>query len=172
MKFLLLISREQVMEYTYHDPTMQPERPRLPLLQTCGYTPFTPGNSDGVSHSLNSPTLPSATMSPAGHIPFQAALPLSAYEQQPPLVLTQNPLMGPAINVVPPTPMELQAIHGCHLASSPLGQLESNASSQNIITPSSPKTPLTSKRQRFAMGPRADCEKCRLGIKGHFVHLD
>ncbi|EIN03417.1 hypothetical protein PUNSTDRAFT_139570 [Punctularia strigosozonata HHB-11173 SS5] len=25
---------------------------------------------------------------------------------------------------------------------------------------------------RFSMGPRADCEKCRQGLKGHSVHLD
>jgi len=35
-----------------------------------------------------------------------------------------------------------------------------------------PDAPTHSKRQRFTMGPRADCEKCRLGIKGHSVHFD
>ncbi|TFK72186.1 hypothetical protein BDN72DRAFT_372353 [Pluteus cervinus] len=28
------------------------------------------------------------------------------------------------------------------------------------------------KKPKFSMGPRADCEKCRLGVKGHWVHLD
>ncbi|KAI0060791.1 hypothetical protein BV25DRAFT_1827332 [Artomyces pyxidatus] len=28
------------------------------------------------------------------------------------------------------------------------------------------------RRPRFTMGPRADCEKCRLGVKGHSVHFD
>ncbi|KAI0792890.1 hypothetical protein C8Q75DRAFT_804604 [Abortiporus biennis] len=30
----------------------------------------------------------------------------------------------------------------------------------------------TRKPQRFTMGPRADCEKCRLGVKGHWMHFD
>ncbi|KAH9842401.1 uncharacterized protein C8Q71DRAFT_732706 [Rhodofomes roseus] len=28
------------------------------------------------------------------------------------------------------------------------------------------------RKQRFTMGPRADCEKCRLGVKGHWMHFD
>ncbi|KAH9930907.1 uncharacterized protein B0H18DRAFT_1116613 [Fomitopsis serialis] len=31
---------------------------------------------------------------------------------------------------------------------------------------------MPSRRQRFTMGPRADCEKCRLGVKGHWMHFD
>ncbi|KDQ59510.1 hypothetical protein JAAARDRAFT_205547 [Jaapia argillacea MUCL 33604] len=30
----------------------------------------------------------------------------------------------------------------------------------------------TSRKQHFTMGPRADCEKCRLGVKGHWMHFD
>lgn len=33
-------------------------------------------------------------------------------------------------------------------------------------------SPSSSRKQRFTMGPRADCEKCRLGVKGHWMHLD
>ncbi|KAG2157393.1 hypothetical protein DEU56DRAFT_764408 [Suillus clintonianus] len=28
------------------------------------------------------------------------------------------------------------------------------------------------RKQRFTMGPRADCLKCRMGVKGHWVHFD
>ncbi|KZT11203.1 uncharacterized protein LAESUDRAFT_670928 [Laetiporus sulphureus 93-53] len=28
------------------------------------------------------------------------------------------------------------------------------------------------RKQKFTMGPRADCEKCRLGVKGHWMHFD
>ncbi|GBE82609.1 hypothetical protein SCP_0409940 [Sparassis crispa] len=28
------------------------------------------------------------------------------------------------------------------------------------------------RKQRFTMGPRADCEKCRLGVRGHWMHFD
>lgn len=27
-------------------------------------------------------------------------------------------------------------------------------------------------KPRFSMGPRVDCEKCRLGVKGHWAHFD
>ena len=30
----------------------------------------------------------------------------------------------------------------------------------------------TPKKPRFTMGPRADCEKCRLGVPGHWAHFD
>jgi hypothetical protein len=27
-------------------------------------------------------------------------------------------------------------------------------------------------KKRFRMGPRTDCEKCRLGVPGHYAHFD
>ncbi|KAJ7592705.1 hypothetical protein C8J56DRAFT_779214 [Mycena floridula] len=36
----------------------------------------------------------------------------------------------------------------------------------------SPTRPfLAPRRQRFTMGYRSDCEKCRLGLKGHYMHF-
>lgn len=32
--------------------------------------------------------------------------------------------------------------------------------------------PQSQRKPRFTMGPRSDCEKCRLGVKGHWMHLD
>ncbi|KAJ6547417.1 hypothetical protein B0H19DRAFT_1165520 [Mycena capillaripes] len=59
-------------------------------------------------------------------------------------------LFLPAINILPATP--------------------------DLLSRTRPSTPVhdssASKKQRFMMGPRADCEKCRLGVKGHWVHLD
>jgi hypothetical protein len=44
------------------------------------------------------------------------------------------------------------------------------------ISPTSPWNANTistsSRKQRFTMGPRADCDKCLLGVKGHWMHLD
>ncbi|KAI0340207.1 hypothetical protein BDW22DRAFT_1431227 [Trametopsis cervina] len=37
---------------------------------------------------------------------------------------------------------------------------------QQIALPMSPP-----KKQRYTMGPRSDCEKCRLGLPGHYSHL-
>jgi hypothetical protein len=41
----------------------------------------------------------------------------------------------------------------------------------NVSTSSTPTSNLR-RPLRFSMGPRADCEKCRMGVKGHSVHLD
>lgn len=38
--------------------------------------------------------------------------------------------------------------------------------------PPSPCSSGSSRKQRFTMGPRVDCIKCRMGVKGHWVHLD
>ncbi|KAI6005471.1 hypothetical protein EDD15DRAFT_2211944 [Pisolithus albus] len=38
--------------------------------------------------------------------------------------------------------------------------------------PPSPCLSGSSRKQRFTMGPRVDCIKCRMGVKGHWVHLD
>ncbi len=42
----------------------------------------------------------------------------------------------------------------------------------NMHSPRIPSTPTSTRRQRFTMGPRADCEKCRMGVKGHWIHFD
>lgn len=28
------------------------------------------------------------------------------------------------------------------------------------------------RKLKFSMGPRADCPKCKLGVKGHYTHFD
>jgi hypothetical protein len=35
-----------------------------------------------------------------------------------------------------------------------------------------PSTRVITRKPRFTMGPRADCEKCRLGVPGHYMHFD
>ncbi len=32
--------------------------------------------------------------------------------------------------------------------------------------------PGSTRRSRFTMGPRPDCDKCRLGVPGHYAHFD
>ncbi|KAK7467058.1 hypothetical protein VKT23_004120 [Stygiomarasmius scandens] len=70
----------------------------------------------------------------------------------------------PTINVLPPTPDIVAPLRFASLSSarSPI-----SVNSPPISSISSP-----SRRHRFAMGPRADCQKCRMGVKGHAVHLD
>ncbi|KAF9452266.1 hypothetical protein P691DRAFT_805147 [Macrolepiota fuliginosa MF-IS2] len=150
---------------------IQTERPQLPLLQTSTYVPFTSGQPLNMEVSgLNQSPIPSIIPHPTEYAPFQVASHLVEGNQlhHRHSVLGLGSVMGPSINVVPPTPMEHQNHH--HGTGLPL-DLGSGASSQETIIPSSPRL-VTPRKQRFAMGPRADCEKCRLGIKGHFVHLE
>lgn len=161
-----------MVEYSDHnhqEHNIQTDRPRLPLLQTSRYASSTSGElmpNANASHGLDQPPIPSITVNSTDYVPFQVASPLLEHEQQHrQQSLGSNPVIGPSINVVPPTPMELQ-----HHASSALA-LNSDVGSQETIMPSSPKVPAP-RKQRFTMGPRAGCEKCRLGIKGHFVHLE
>lgn len=49
----------------------------------------------------------------------------------------------------------------------------SNSSDQmqdsQTLMPVAPTTP--SRKQKFTMGPRNDCLKCRMGVKGHWMHI-
>ncbi|KAJ7740747.1 hypothetical protein DFH07DRAFT_838983 [Mycena maculata] len=79
-------------------------------------------------------------------------------------------LFLPAINILPATPDLLSRTR----PSTPVRE-DHNHSSAMSISPTASYAVLGSpagKKQRFMMGPRANCEKCRLGIKGHWVHLD
>ncbi|CCM06032.1 uncharacterized protein FIBRA_08277 [Fibroporia radiculosa] len=49
---------------------------------------------------------------------------------------------------------------------SPVSELASLRSHENEVPVSG------SRRQKFTMGPRADCEKCQMGVKGHWMHFD
>lgn len=49
---------------------------------------------------------------------------------------------------------------------------ESIPMGKSCLPPSSPCSSGPSRKQRFTMGPRVDCIKCRTGVKGHWVHLD
>ncbi|EAU88223.1 hypothetical protein CC1G_03895 [Coprinopsis cinerea okayama7 len=78
----------------------------------------------------------------------------------------------PQINVVPATP----SLH--HTQSSGMAQRSFSGSPEMTpmaLSPAqtfnqllSPSTP----RRKVTMGPRADCEKCRMGVKGHWMHFD
>ncbi|KAJ7083834.1 hypothetical protein C8R43DRAFT_1052016 [Mycena crocata] len=75
-----------------------------------------------------------------------------------------GPIFLPAINILPATPDLLSATR-------PSTPVRDNSSAMSISPTASLGSP-TGKKQRFMMGPRANCEKCRLGVKGHWVHLD
>jgi hypothetical protein len=154
---------------------MRLERPRLPLLQTSHYTPpfaTTDQLVQGVSQAQDQP-LPVITVDPSEYGSFQETPSLLVGDEHP----TQPPLLGPSINVgpsisiIPPTPMERQTSQDYKQMNSPL-MMNSNTSSPINVVPPSPRLMMSRKPLRFMMGPRVDCEKCRLGVKGHFVHLE
>ncbi|KAJ7219139.1 hypothetical protein GGX14DRAFT_434766 [Mycena pura] len=69
----------------------------------------------------------------------------------------------PAINILPATPELLSSTQPS------IPSYEAMSISPTALYPTSGSP---TKRQRFMMGPRANCEKCRLGVKGHWVHLN
>ncbi|KAJ6546538.1 hypothetical protein DFH09DRAFT_927299 [Mycena vulgaris] len=75
-------------------------------------------------------------------------------------------LFLPAINILPATPDLLSRTR-------PSTPVRDNSSAMSI-SPTTSYAVLGSPagKRRFMMGPRANCEKCRLGVKGHWVHLD
>ena len=66
----------------------------------------------------------------------------------------------PMICILPATPGQ-----------SPLTPHDHQASTSPMSI-SSPSPAVSNRKQRFTMGPRSDCEKCRLGVKGHWMHVD
>ena len=122
----------------------------------------------------------------------EASLPLMQLSIPNPQTLT---LGLPQIAVHPATPIATQPsqLHPDHIQSQlpqhqmyteaslvfpqpPLGS-QSSASLQGLVfdTPSQNGdllSGLSLKHKKVTMGPRADCEKCRLGVRGHWLHLN
>lgn len=89
-----------------------------------------------------------------------------------PNVRPMQPL--PAQHTIQQTPSFQTSAHANHSQQ----QLQIPAIQVHAATPSpvhrdpSASLPASVRRQRFTMGPRADCEKCRMGVKGHWMHVD
>jgi hypothetical protein len=95
----------------------------------------------------------------------------SGYNATTPIHTGSGALFPPDINILPATPDLLSRTR----PSTPVHADRDNYSSAMSISPTNSYAVLgspASKKQRFMMGPRANCEKCRLGVKGHWVHLD
>ncbi|KAJ8078694.1 hypothetical protein PM082_012977 [Marasmius tenuissimus] len=88
----------------------------------------------------------------------------TAPARPPHISLRSFPQIPPSISVQPPTPDTTVYHPGFTRSPSPLSDAHMSVSNSPFIS-----SPL---RRKFTMGPRADCEKCRLGVKGHSVHLD
>ncbi|KAF9466353.1 hypothetical protein BDZ94DRAFT_1319611 [Collybia nuda] len=122
-------------------------RPELPLIQTTEYAQVSYAQAAFMrrqheNQRFSDPTPPSSSMTPG----------------------------GPMVNILPPTPVpppppyqnvEPVPRSSSSVLNSPMAITSPIASYINMNSP---------RKQRFTMGPRADCEKCRLGVKGHSVH--
>lgn len=80
---------------------------------------------------------------------------LSGYLQTPDPVAIPTPPVGTAI-----TPPYSHFSIGCV-----------NAMPLDLREPQPSRQQAPPRRSRFTMGPRPDCEKCRLGIPGHYAHF-
>ncbi|KAH9857694.1 hypothetical protein C2E23DRAFT_881266 [Lenzites betulinus] len=87
---------------------------------------------------------------------------------------SQNRLQIPAIQVQAATPSPVQLF-----SQPPLGDPCFAGSAVTIASPpvdflghGQQQQGAQGRKQRFTMGPRADCEMCRLRVKGHYMHFD
>ncbi|PBK78006.1 hypothetical protein ARMSODRAFT_1077621 [Armillaria solidipes] len=81
----------------------------------------------------------------------------------------------PSIDITPPTPETIRVDGGIVNMTRPRTPVSDSLTPMNISMDSTGPRSSTlspSKKQRVTMGPRSDCEKCRLGMKGHWMHLD
>ncbi|KAK0459586.1 uncharacterized protein EV420DRAFT_275047 [Desarmillaria tabescens] len=81
----------------------------------------------------------------------------------------------PSIDVTPPTPETIRVEGGIVNVTRPRTPVSDSLTPMNISMESGglrSSTLSPTKRQRVTMGPRSDCEKCRLGVKGHWMHVD
>ncbi|KAA1471294.1 hypothetical protein DENSPDRAFT_929449 [Dentipellis sp. KUC8613] len=119
-------------------------------------------------HISTSPPLP---REPAPLAPFPApahflSAPSSAMPTPPLATAAMQHFPGPEHALQPPR-IHIQPAS----PASPLGQAP--AHEQQGQWGPNPNANLNAQRKpRFTMGPRADCEKCRLGVKGHWMHVD
>jgi len=93
-----------------------------------------------------------------------------------PPATTTVPLTDSPAHVLPPTPAPPSGSYFDPELPCPATRTPSPVSGNKMMalspSPSYANVVVFSPRrqQRFTMGPRADCEKCRLGVKGHWVH--
>lgn len=81
----------------------------------------------------------------------------------------------PSIDITPPTPETIRVDGDIVNMTRPRTPVSDSLTPMNISMDSAGPRSTTlspSKKQRVTMGPRSDCEKCRLGMKGHWMHLD
>lgn len=146
---------------------------RLLPLQTIGYSHFDPSEIHSgleTTQVQHQPPMSSIHINRSIYTSFrETSTPLAPEVPQPiRSLLDPNFITRPSINIVPPSPMDQQSSLNYPQPDSSLAINPSMGPPMDIL----PKSTTPRKQPRFTMGPRVGCEKCRLGVKGHFVHLD
>lgn len=135
-----------------------PERPVLLPLQTT--FPSTSHRYDAFAAHRQSPQNLSPSFTDAN-----ASQPLINHAQG------SSPL---SIDITPPTPETVRVDGGIVDVTRSRTPVSDSPTPLNIPMDSGgPRSGILSptKKLRISMGPRLDCEKCRLGVKGHWMHL-
>ncbi|KAI0293463.1 hypothetical protein BC826DRAFT_384879 [Russula brevipes] len=96
----------------------------------------------------NEPGLLSSRVTPPAAVAFLRA-PSPPAMPTPPLNIAPLPSRSPS--------------NAPHIATPPLIRQELQQPQQSLGS---------TRRSRFTMGPRPDCDKCRLGVPGHYAHFD
>ncbi|TFK93124.1 hypothetical protein K466DRAFT_619686 [Polyporus arcularius HHB13444] len=158
----------------------------------CGVPSVVPCNTLALQNREDSamsisPPRPTSVFSQVSHTPYYGT-PRSSYPPSPPVFQNPNQLQIPSIQIEAATPSPVQ------MFPQPLPDSTSSsvsapdmflANQPGQISPASPSLALSepqeypqmqacsvSRKQRFTMGPRADCEMCRMRVKGHYMHFD
>ncbi|OSC97623.1 hypothetical protein PYCCODRAFT_1471672 [Trametes coccinea BRFM310] len=129
-------------------------------------------------------TSPKATMTPQ---PYTRAQVQNTSRLQIPAIQIQAATPSP-VQMFPRAPLDSPSLSSSVSVSSSSSAPAFNFEDMSMASPSStasralelsaqqqqqaPSTAAAAKRQRFTMGPRADCELCRQRVKGHYMHFD
>ncbi|KAK7689153.1 hypothetical protein QCA50_007844 [Cerrena zonata] len=152
-----------VEENMFMDPDHEPMMNQfIPLPPHIPCPPNSPAQLAGMpQHRLHQPLSQAQYLEPFQVQQVNMTAPqsfLSSFQQQPP------PPLYPTLD---------------HLNTPPLQPQSGYATNSQADLPSPPlpivnQTPIQSpkRKQKVTMGPRADCEKCRLGVKGHWMHFE
>ncbi|KAI0747672.1 hypothetical protein C8Q80DRAFT_1104343 [Daedaleopsis nitida] len=134
-----------------------------------------------------SPPRPPSTLPETSSVqPFH--VPSSLQSSTHPLYHNPGHLRIPSIQIQTATPSPVQMFAQAPLDARPMSTSvpesvfathgeQASLSTPEVTSPSEerrlyPQAVTATRKQRFTMGPRADCEMCRMRVKGHYMHFD
>lgn len=165
------LARPYGVQTTDSDETMGICRPRLNIPRS-SYRPHAPHIQITTTSSTH--FSPNYQPQQQHQSSFLSAPSQHTYSLSPQNDLSTNPLQPPMIRVLPATPANSPLSTQNHVADThahlPNSTSQSSSMSPMAISPA--VSPSSNRKQRFTMGPRSDCEKCKLGVKGHWMHID